>query len=612
MTILRQLGSVARSRRSIGWAIAVGLAVHAAAQPAPAPIFEVSYTLPTNQNSVPLTSGGTLQFPPILVSNSITASVSISNTGTGPGPVGSINTSGNAFAALGLPLLPATIQPGSTLTFFVRYSPTIAGTDTGTLTIGLGGSVFTATLSGSSIISTFSYAVSTPSGDVAFTPGQAVPIPDTALGQTTSLLIKVQNIGTIPASIGVIAASPAVYTVTSPPVLPATLNPNSLITFTLNFTPAVAGKTQGSLQVGNDLFALDAIGLGPKYTFSYGTPNPVTVLAGGTVVFSPLQVGQKSQLPFTLTNSGTAAGTIASIAVADTSGVYKLLNLPALPLNLNPGDTATFTIQFAPVSVGFATSTLQIDTQSFTLSGSGSAPPPLPDFQFTGASGAVAPLHQLAVGLTLSAPYSLPLTGVLTITVNSNIFASDPSVQFSTGGRTVSFTIPANTTQAVFPTGGSQILLQSGSTAGTITITPSFATKAGLDLTPDSPPTVVFAVAAAAPQLLSVQVTNVTQASFAVSVTGLSTTHTISRLTFQFTPSGGGKPTPYVVDVAAASGLWYSSTAAQPFGGQFAASVPFAIPSPSTTALATHGIQSVSVTATNAQGTSNAVSLSLQ
>jgi hypothetical protein len=64
--------------------------------------------------------------------------------------------------------------------------------------------------------------------------------------------------------------------------------------------------------------------------------------------------------------------------------------------------------------------------------------------------------------------------------------------------------------------------------------------------------------------------------------------------------------------VAAAAGLWYNSTASAPFGGQFSVSVPFSIPSPSTTALSTVHLKSVTVTAVNAQGTSNSLSYSFQ
>src|SRR5581483_10333494 len=249
------------------------------------------------------------------------------------------------------------------------------------------------------------------------------------------------------------------------------------------------------------------------YVPAAGVP-PVSVLAGGTMVASPAQVGQSSQLSFTATNSGTAAITIASVAVADTKGTFKLVNPPGAAVTLNPNETLNFGIAFTPATTGFSTTTLQIDTLSFTLTGSGTAPQSLPAFQFTGDSGKLTPLQQPSIGITLAAPYPLPLTGVLTISINSAAFLPDASVQFQTGGKTVAVSIPANTPQALFPTGSNQIALQAGTTAGNITVTPSFATATGLDITPANPNKVTFTVPASAPQLLTIQVTNVTQVGF--------------------------------------------------------------------------------------------------
>ena len=612
MTFRRFLRTVT-SRCSVGLCLAAALGllgVPASAQTAPN--FVVSYTLPTNLNTTVVPSGGTFQFPPTIIHTSIIATVVISNTGNAAGSVGSIVVpTGTPFDVVSRPLLPQTLQPNTSIAFGVRYAPSVVATDTSSLTMALGSTTFTATLSGSALLSSFAYAVVATAGDVPFVPNGTVSFPDTNIGAQSNLLIKVTNVSGATATISSITAS-GLFAVTNGPATPATLNANDLLTFTVTFSPTQPGSTTGKLRVGNDLFDLVGSGLGSKYTFAYGTGTQTTVQPGGTVIFSPTQVGQTTRVPFTLTNAGTQAGTIASIAVADTKGVYALLNPPQLPLTLNPGDVVTFTMAFVPSTTGFLTTTLQIDTNLFTLSGSGTPPPALPTYQFTGASGTVNPLQQPGIGLTLDAPYSLPLIGTLTLTINSAAFAADPSVQFATGGRTVAFSIPANTTQVVFANNSPLISLQSGTTAGTITLAATFTTQSGLELTVPSAPTLVLTVPAAAPQLLRLQVTNVTQVGFSVGVTGLSTTHSLSSLTFQFTPKGGGKTAQYVIDVSSAATLWYSGSASQPFGGQFAVTVPFTVPNPSTTTLATASIQSVSATITNAQGTSNSLSLAIQ
>jgi hypothetical protein len=84
----------------------------------------------------------------------------------------------------------------------------------------------------------------------------------------------------------------------------------------------------------------------------------------------------------------------------------------------------------------------------------------------------------------------------------------DPAVQFSSGGQTVSFMIPAGQTQAFFSNGLTHVQLQTGTIAGTITLTPDFLTAAGIDVTPASPQTLTVTVPSQAPALLTAQVSS--------------------------------------------------------------------------------------------------------
>ncbi|HUI77971.1 MAG TPA: choice-of-anchor D domain-containing protein, partial [Bryobacteraceae bacterium] len=488
---------------------------------------------------------------------------------------------------------------------------TAVQTDTGTLQIDLGGNSFSAGLTGTGINFQYSYQMITSTGSSSFSPSQAVSLPDTQVGTTTSVTVRVQNTGTAVGTIAAIATTNGPFTLANLPILPKTLNPNDIAMFTLSFTPTQTGKNTATLQIGNDLFTLTGNGLGPKLDFSYGSALPTVVQNGGAVIFSPVQVGQTATLPFTVTNDGTTPGQLASIAVTDTKGIFTVSNLPSLPITLKPGDTFTFNVSFTPALTGITTSILEIDTQTFNLSGSGTAPPALPAVQFTGASGAVNAFSQPAIGLSLASPYPLAVSGTLTISISSQ-FNPDPTVQFGTGGKTVQFTIPANSTEAVFARGSNQALLQSGTTASMITISAALATASGLDLTPSPAPSVLLTVSSAAPTLLSVILTSESSTSFALQITGFSTTHSLTNLNFQFTTTGVNIPTGGVsVDVSAAASNWYASTTSQPFAGQFLISMPFILTqgsSSSTTSLVSE-IQSATVTASNAQGASNTLSI---
>src|SRR5581483_5062418 len=77
--------------------------------------------------------------------------------------------------------------------------------------------------------------------------------------------------------------------------------------------------------------------------------------------------------------------------------------------------------------------------------------PTTPALAISGIPATVAAMQQPAVDVSLAAPYPVALTGRVTLTfVPASGLPDDPAVQFSSGGRSASFTIPANGTRAVF------------------------------------------------------------------------------------------------------------------------------------------------------------------
>jgi hypothetical protein len=217
--------------------------------------------------------------------------------------------------------------------------------------------------------------------------------------------------------------------------------------------------------------------------------------------------------------------------------------------------------------------------------------------------------------LTLASPYPVAVTGTLTLNVVPDGISADPAIQFSTGGRTANFSIPANTTNAVFAGGSSTIKLQTGSTSGTITLVPSFQTAGGGQLTPANPPTLQLVVPAVAPQLTGAQIVAETAASITLAISGVTNSQNLSHMDFTFTPTANYSlsSTTLSIPVSGVASAWFQSAAGQGFGGQFTATVPFALTT-SNTSLKTplSAIASISVTATNAQGTSGPVTVLVQ
>ncbi len=391
---------------------------------------------------------------------------------------------------------------------------------------------------------------------------------------------------------------------------PTSSNTDEQAQLLLNYSEAPATSTDAT-RTGAIVFGLHGVGQKLGYTYTTGSVTNTIQLTDPTVLFSPVSIGQSSQTQFTVQNNGTASVNLISIGVTDTKGVFRLQSPPGLPISLAPAASITFPIIFAPLTTGQSTSQLLVNNQSFTLTGFGNPPAALPAYTFSGVSGQVQPFQQPAIRLSLQAPYAIPITGTLTMAVTSDNFTTDPAVLFSSGARTVNFTIPANTTDAIFPSGSNSIQLQTGTVAGTITITPSFATQSGLDLTPSSPTKLTLTIPPLAPTLFSVTPSNVSATGFILKLSGYTTTRSLTRLAFQFTALPGIQLTgnQVSIDISSASNLWFQSTASQAFGGQFSVAVPFTMTSSNTSVV--NLLDSVSVVASNATGSSAAVTASL-
>src|SRR5205814_739965 len=106
-------------------------------------------------------------------------------------------------------------------------------------------------------------------------------------------------------------------------------------------------------------------------------------------------------------------------ASGPATGVFTVLNVPALPLKVDIGKTVSFDVAFAPITLGQTTGTLKIDNQTFTLSGVGNAPPALPGVSFSGVTSAVDAAQQVGAGITLDKTYPVQLNGKLVLSFTS-------------------------------------------------------------------------------------------------------------------------------------------------------------------------------------------------
>jgi hypothetical protein len=217
------------------------------------------------------------------------------------------------------------------------------------------------------------------------------------------------------------------------------------------------------------------------------------------------------------------------------------------------------------------------------------------------------PLEQPAVGIRLEAPYAIELRGRLLLSFESDSFVDDPAIQFASGGRSVDFRVPANETEAVFGDSQKQVQFQVGTVAGTLKLQAAL-TVGSVNVTPSPAPSTSFQIAASPPKIRDLRLGARTANEIELLVTGYSTTRSLQSLTFQFAGAPGSRlDTPQLTaNVDGAFANWYQSAASRSFGGQFTASIRFVVSGDA------NAVQSITVTAANANGTSASSSVSLR
>lgn len=229
-----------------------------------------------------------------------------------------------------------------------------------------------------------------------------------------------------------------------------------------------------------------------------------------------------------------------------------------------------------------------------------------PAITITGLQSTTVPTQQLPVGVQLSSPTPTALAGTLQLSFSSTAPGLpagyvDPGLQFSSGGTTLNFTIPAGSSSI---TAGS---IQQGTVEGTIKVSLTNLAANGLSVLPASGVSASVIIPPLPPVITagSVQITNLTSSGFDVVLTGYSVTRDVTTATFSFAAAAGtafSGTTTFAVPVGPVFTTWFDSALGQDNGSMFLLTVPFTISGP------TSVLGSVSVTLTNSVGTSAAES----
>jgi len=438
---------------------------------------------------------------------------------------------------------------------------------------------------------------------VTVAPGGAIPFPVTDAGGGASAQFRIFNPASSQATIDTISSSSPTFALSGLSTLPASLPSNGSFTFTVTFRPTAAGNFNGALLVNNFAFTLSGTAVASPLTYRYILPNqaPVPISSGGTISLPSIASGASSSAQFEVLNLSSGALTLSG--VSSNNSMFSLSGVPSLPVSISAGGSIAFSIQFKPTAPGSVSGTLTVDSRSFGLSGTGLTT----GLTISGIQDVIPPAEQPRVGVELASSSAVPLTGQLVLSFSStaDVPSDDPAVQFATGGRSVNFTVPPNTTKGDF-SGSPDVAFSTGTVAGTLRLVVTLRSGSA-DVTPTSPdPNRTVTVERRVPTITSVALASRTTSGFEIVIVGYSTPRSLSQAAFRFAPRPGSNvQSPDVtVNVTNQFTTWYQGTDSQQFGSQFRLRIPFTVQGD------INALGSVSVTLANAVGTSEPTSTS--
>jgi hypothetical protein len=278
-------------------------------------------------------SSTALNFGNVLVNGSSTQSVTLKNSGQSDLQVTQIGVTGNGFSVSGV-ATPVTIPSGQSVAVQTKYSPTAAGSTTGSITIATDVSNLTSNvaLSGTGVAGTYTMSLSPAS----------LSFGNVNVGSSSTQTVKLSNTGNSSVTVTQVATTGAGVSV-SGIATPVTIAPAQSATLTVKFSPATGGTTSGSVTVTNDqgVNAIAAVtGTGVQAGISL-TPSSVS--------FGSVVTGNTNSQTVQIKNNGTSNLTISQATATGTG--FSVSGL-ALPLTLTPGQAGNFNVQYAPQAAG--------------------------------------------------------------------------------------------------------------------------------------------------------------------------------------------------------------------------------------------------------------------
>lgn len=400
-------------------------------------------------------------------------------------------------------------------------------------------------------------------------------------GDTRVSAFRLRNSGTTDVSLATFSLAGAGFAVTSPAALPSGIAAGKDFDFSIGFTPTGSGYFSAYFSAANASTIFLGQGQAAPVISAADNGNPLS--SGSTIDFGNVENGATAARSFKIENRLATGLTVQYIGVS--GGFFQLVNPPATPLALAPGDSITVQITLGTSgATGTQRGGFDIDHWNATLIAQRVVPPvPQPSIAIDLPTVASAQQGRLAINLKTAARGSGQGQVSMEFHPGGPVTTDDAGIQFlATGSRTATFTVSTGDTAGRFA-GQSAIEFQTGATAGEIV----FTVRLG-DYTETSklviPPAVIAVETASASR---------TSGGFEVNVSALDNTRATSILTFTFFDKHGAPLSPVQADATGAFLGFFDSSG---MGGVFSLKAAFPVSGNA------DEVSSVKVQLTNAAG----------
>jgi hypothetical protein len=308
----------------------------------------VSFALQLGATNPGLTlSAASVAFGNVALNTAATKTVTLTSSGAAAVTINAAAVTGAGFSASGMNY-PVTLQPGQTAALTVQFDPTMSGAASGTVVLTTNTSSGTAAIAlsgtGQAAAGVLN-ALTCSSGTMTGAGTDACTVALTAPAGTGGLTVSLSS------SSGAVAVPSSV-------TVPAGAT-------TAGFTATVSAVTAQTAGQTATLTA-QAGSVSESFALKLGATTPGLTLSVGTVAFGNVTLNTTATQTVTLTSSGTAPLTINAGVV--TGAGFSVTGM-SYPLTLQPGQTATLTVQFDPTVSGAAIGAVALTTNTNTSAG---------------------------------------------------------------------------------------------------------------------------------------------------------------------------------------------------------------------------------------------------